>query len=68
MTSEFERALQTVINYHSVDAELCLPDYVVARYMVICLSAFKNCALQNKGFREEAYKNEVVCEIGEETK
>lgn len=68
MNTDFEHAIQHAVNYHGVDARLCLPDYVIARYLVRCLQSFEEAALQNNGFREEAYKNAEVIQAVDDSR
>jgi hypothetical protein len=38
----FEEALTTLINKHSMESESNTPDFILAQYILTCLSAYKN--------------------------
>lgn len=38
----FEKALEELINKHSMESESNTPDFILAEYMFTCLSAYRN--------------------------
>lgn len=38
----FEKALTELINKHSMESESNTPDFILAQYILTCLSAYKN--------------------------
>lgn len=42
VTHPFEKELEGLINKHSMENESDTPDYILARYMFTCLSAYQN--------------------------
>ena len=37
ITTEFLHELASVINRHSVDTQVCMPDFIIAEYVGYCL-------------------------------
>ncbi len=42
VTHPFEKALEELINKHSMENESDTPDFILAQYMFTCLSAYRN--------------------------
>lgn len=42
ITPSFERELQDLINRHSVENGSDTPDFILAQYMLTCLTAYQN--------------------------
>lgn len=52
--SEFERALETLINQYSQENESGTPDFILAGYLVGCLAAYNKAIVQRSHWRGES--------------
>jgi len=53
--SDFEKELCDLINKHSLESESNTPDYLLAKYLVGCLSLFASATLARDDWRGEGY-------------
>jgi hypothetical protein len=52
MDTDFEKELEQLINKHSVDAKVGMPDFVIAQYLVKCLTALFYAVKNTEGWKK----------------
>jgi hypothetical protein len=50
--SELSRDLATALNRNGVDSRLCVPDFVLAEYLVDCLKSFVRLTINNEQWHD----------------
>ena len=61
---EFQKALETLINRHSMENASNTPDFLLAEFLVNCLRAFNLASEQKeKWFAKEAVEDKTVTEL-----
>lgn len=61
VTNPFEKALQGLINKHSMETESDTPDFILAQYMFSCLLAYQRAVMaRDKYFSVDMWADDKI--------